>query len=149
MQKDDVDGGADNGSAASIPGSEPLRPEDPPVKKRQRYSQINPEDSKLRRYLKLRVVNILEAVMLIFGVPQVASSREFVFLPIDLDPKSRMIKREIHMKNLEPGSTKLFYPTKLEKYLDRPSELEDVTYTQFYEQVLDSFRSAVYYLWQS
>jgi hypothetical protein len=107
-----------------------------PVKKTVPYSQIDPDDSDTKRYLKLRVVNILEAVMINFGFAQVGSSREFLFLPIDIDPVSRCLKKPADRAKLDAESRDIFYDNKLEKYFQRSSELEDVTYANYHQQVI-------------
>jgi hypothetical protein len=61
------------------------------VKKSVPYSQINPDDSITKRYLKLRMINILEAVMINFDFAQIGSCPEFLFLPIDINPVSQCL----------------------------------------------------------
>ena len=55
-----------------------------------------------------------------------------VFLPIDIDPVSRVVKRPEHLRNLDPTSTEIYYDTKFAKYCDRAVALEDLTYPSFW-----------------
>ncbi|OWA55112.1 hypothetical protein BV898_19496 [Hypsibius exemplaris] len=96
------------------------------------YSRVTKDDSDVKRFLKLRVVNILEAVMLCFGYPQVGCSREIIFLPVDLVQASRVVMRKKHREAAKGDSP--YYDTKLDKYFARSELLEDVTYQQYFEQ---------------
>ncbi len=100
------------------------------------------DDSDVKRFLKLRVVNILEAVMLCFGYPQVGCSREIIFLPIDIVPGSRVVMRKKHREAAKGDSP--YYDTKLDKYFSRSELLEDVTYQQYFEQVLSGFHLVLF-----
>ena len=44
------------------------------------------------------------------------------------------MKRFKHRQYLPEDSTDIYYDTKLDKYLDRPNELQHVTYFDFYRQ---------------
>ena len=103
------------------------------------YGQIQKDDSDVKKYLKLRTVNSLEAVMLNLGIPQVDCSREFVFLPVDLDPITRVVKRAQHRSQLEGQSDDIYYDNRLEKYFQRSDELEAVTYPDYHEPVTEAF----------
>ncbi|OWA54733.1 hypothetical protein BV898_19133 [Hypsibius exemplaris] len=105
---------------------------DEPPPEKVPYDRVTKDDSDVKRFLKLRVVNILEAVMLCFGYPQVGCSRQIIFLPIDIVPVSRVVKRKKH-READKGDSP-YYDTKLDKYFLRSELLEDVTYQQYFEQ---------------
>ncbi|OWA51139.1 putative ATP-dependent DNA helicase PIF1 [Hypsibius exemplaris] len=107
------------------------QPDEPPPEKFP-YGWLTKDDSDVKRFLKLRVVNILEAVMLCFGYPQVGCSREIIFFPVDLVQASRVVMKKKHREAAKGDSP--CYDTKLDKYFARSELLEDVTYQQYFEQ---------------
>ncbi|OWA55537.1 hypothetical protein BV898_19921, partial [Hypsibius exemplaris] len=121
--------GKDNSANA-----QPVLPDqnDEPPPEKVPYGRVTKDDSDVKRFLKLRVVNILEAVMLCFGYPQVGCSRLIIFLPIDIVPASRVVMRKKHREAAKGDSP--YYDTKLDKYFSRSELLEDVTYQQYFEQ---------------
>ncbi|OWA54846.1 hypothetical protein BV898_19239 [Hypsibius exemplaris] len=86
------------------------------------YDRVTKDDNDVKRFLKLRVVNILEAVMLC----------EIIFLPIDIVPGSRVFMRKKHREAAKGDSP--YYDTKLDNYFLRSELLEDVTYQEYFEQ---------------
>ncbi|OQV15437.1 hypothetical protein BV898_10312, partial [Hypsibius exemplaris] len=114
--------------------AQPVLPDqnDEPPSEKVPYDRVTKDDSDVKRFLTLRVVNILEAVMLCFGYPQVGCSRLIIFLPIDIVPGSCVVMRKKHREAAKGDSP--YYDTKLEKYFLRSELLEDVTYQQYFEQ---------------
>ena len=56
-----------------------------------------------------------------------------IFLPIDIDPVSRVVKRPEHRRSLPGSSEDIYYDTKFGKYCDRPASLDELTYPRFWE----------------
>ncbi len=90
--------------------------------------EINSDASK---FIKARVVGILECCAHLLQFNQVRSSRKTIFLPCDFQPTHRMLKRNIHLPQ-DIESEDIYYQTLLHKYLVRPKELHNYTYVDFY-----------------
>ena len=56
-----------------------------------------------------------------------------VFLQSNINPKYKFLKKKRH---LPKDPTDLFYDTKFEIYLDRPVELKEYLYNEYYEQIV-------------
>jgi len=61
------------------------------------------------------------------------ASRTIIFFQSNINPKYKFLKRKRHLPT-DPSSTNLFYDTKFEIYLDRPVELKNYLYNEYYEQ---------------
>ena len=74
-----------------------------------------------------RVVDIMEADHINRGYFLCCSSRAVTYLPTDLNLQYGFLKRNEHLP-ADPESEAVFYSNMLEKYMERPTELENVLY---------------------
>ena len=90
-----------------------------------------PEDaSECEKYLRTRVVGRLEVENNLLGFNVCRSSRTIIYVPTSMKPEYGFLKRKQHLPE-DPSSTDVFYDTVFDKYLDRPSELQDVLYPDY------------------
>ena len=88
---------------------------------------VSRDASEPEKYLRTRIVGQLEVQHIILGHFLCCSSREVIFLPTDLNPQYGFLKRKQHLPE-DPNSKDIYYDNYLEKYMDRPAELENVLY---------------------
>lgn len=81
-------------------------------------ARLNPEASDTERYLRTRVIGLLEALDVSLGFNICRASRTIIFLQSNINPKYKFLKRKRHLPT-DPSSTDLFYDTKFEIYLDQ------------------------------
>lgn len=115
------------------------------VSKPEKSIDIKNISSDCDRFLKARVVGIIECVAHLLQYHQVGSSRKTIFLPCEFKPMQRMLKRKTHMPHDEE-SDDVYYQTLLHKYLVGPNELQNLTYIdmfRFYD-VVSSNSNVVY-----
>ena len=62
------------------------------------------------------------------GFEQHQASRSIIYLPTELKPSRRTLKPKRDLENLSDDSESVYCETRLEKYLQRPSELSTLTY---------------------
>ncbi len=91
---------------------------------------VSKDASEPEKYLRTRIVGQLEVQHIILGHFLCCSSREVIYLPTDLDPEYGFLKRKQHLPQ-DPDSTDIYYSNYLEKYMDRPAELENVLYEEW------------------
>ena len=87
------------------------------------------------RFLTCRVTGAVEAIDVLLQFGNKESNVEVIYLPIELTPSSKVIKRKQHLPS-DPHSEDIFYNTKFDKYLNRPKELNNVTYPDFYRHYI-------------
>ena len=85
-----------------------------------------------QRFLRTRVVGSVEVLDVLMGFHQNQMSRQVVFLQTELAPQQRMLKPIFQINSLPKGSQDIYSQTKLETYLNRPAQLVDLTYPEFY-----------------
>ena len=89
--------------------------------------------SEPQRYLRTRVIGAVEALEVLMGFHQHQMTRQTMFLPTDLIAKQRMLKTRGQLQSLEADSENVYIATRFETYLQRPPELEEITYPDFYK----------------
>ena len=60
-------------------------------------------------------------------------SRQVIFLQTELNPCQRMLKPKFELDSLSDDSEDIYLQTKLETYLKRPTQLDSLTYPEFYQ----------------
>ena len=88
--------------------------------------------SEPQRYLRTRVIGAIEALDVLMGFEQHHSTRVVVYLPTELKPSRKMLKPKRDLESLPDDSENVYCETKLEKYLQRPPQLERLTYPDFF-----------------
>ena len=98
-------------------------------------SMVSKDATVVERYLRLRVMGIIEAIDIILQFPMKMSSVEVIYLdvPIHKDSQIKVLRQKKHLPR-DPASTNVYYFTKFEKYLQRPSALKNVTYPDYFRQ---------------
>ena len=89
--------------------------------------------SHVQRFITMRIMNAVEVMDILNQFPAKACSVDVMYLPIELIPTSKVIKRKEH-RPTDPDSENVFYDSKIEKYLQRPKELKNLTYFDFFRQ---------------
>ena len=93
-----------------------------------------PDDAtQCEKYLRTRIVGILEVKMNLLGCPISRGSRDVIYLPTELDSKFGFLKRQEHLP-ADKESSDVFYGTLLDKYMDRPECLNDLLYPEYFER---------------
>lgn len=80
-----------------------------------------------QRFLRTRSVDVL------MGFHQNQMSRQVIFLQTELNPCQRMLKPKFELHSLLGDSEDIYLQTKLESYLKRPTQLDSLTYPEFYQ----------------
>ena len=88
--------------------------------------------SEPQKYLRTRVIGAIEALEILMGFEQHQASRIVVYLPTELKPSRKTLKPKRELENLSDDSESVYCETRLEKYLQRPSELSPLTYPDFF-----------------
>ena len=88
--------------------------------------------SEPQRYLRTRVIGAIEALEVLMGFEQHHSSRVVVYLPTELKPNRKTLKPKRDLESLPDDSENVYCETRLEKYLQRPPQLERLTYPDFF-----------------
>ena len=78
------------------------------------------------------MIGAIEALEILMGYEQHQASRIVVYLPTELNPGRRTLKPKRDLENLSDDSESVYCETRLEKYLQRPSELSTLTYPDFF-----------------
>jgi hypothetical protein len=60
-------------------------------------------------------------------------SRQVIFLQTELNPYQRILKPKFELDSLSEDSEDIYLQTKLETYLKRPTQLDSLTYPEFYQ----------------
>ena len=89
--------------------------------------------SEPQRFLRTRVVGSVEVLDVLMGFHQNQMSRQVIFLQIELNPCQRMLKPKFELDSLSGDSEDIYLQTKLETYLKRPTQLDALTYPDFYQ----------------
>ena len=89
--------------------------------------------SEPQRYLQTRVIGAVEALEVFMGFHQHQMTHQTMFLPTELIAKQRMLKTSGQLQSLEADSEDMYIGTRFETYLQRPPELEEITYPDFYK----------------
>ena len=88
--------------------------------------------SEPQRFLRTRVVGSVEVLDVLMGFHQNQMSRQVIFLQTELNPCQRMLKPNFELDSLAEDSEDIYLQTKLETYLKRPTQLDSLTYPEFY-----------------
>jgi len=86
-----------------------------------------------QRYLRTRVIGAVEALEVLMGFHQHQMTRQAMFLPTELVANQRMLKTTAELKSLEADSEDIYIATRYDTYLQRPPELREMTYPNFYQ----------------
>ena len=86
-----------------------------------------------QRFLRTRVVGSVEVLDVLMGFHQNQMSRRVIFLQTELAPQQRMLKPNFQLNTLPEDSDDIYLQTKLETYLNRPAQLGQLTYPEFYQ----------------
>ena len=86
-----------------------------------------------QRFLRTRVVGSVEVLDVLMGFHQNQMSRQVIFLQTELNPCHRMLKPKFELDSLSDDSEDIYLRTKLEIYLKRPTQLDSLTYPEFYQ----------------
>ena len=95
--------------------------------------KLSESPSEPEKYLRTRVIGACEAFDVMLGFHQYQMSRSVVFLPTEVKPKQRFLKPRGDISGLPNNSTDIYLESKFEVYLQRPSQLSDITYPAFYQ----------------
>ena len=86
-----------------------------------------------QKFLRTRVVGSVEVLDVLMGFHQNQMSRQVIFLQTELNPCQRMLKPKFELNSLSDDSEDIYLQTKLETYLKRPTQLDSLTYPEFYQ----------------
>ena len=86
-----------------------------------------------QRYLRTRVVGSVEVLDVLMAFHQNKMSRQVIFLQTELNPCQRMLKPKYELDSLSEDSEDIYLQTKLKTYLKRPTQLDSLTYPEFYQ----------------
>ena len=95
--------------------------------------KLSENPSEPEKYLRTRVIGACEALDVMLGFHQYQISRSVVFLPTEVKPKQRYLKPQGEISGLPKQSNDIYMETRFETYLQRPTELSDITYPTFYQ----------------
>ena len=105
---------------------------------------ISKDASDTEKCVKTRVVGRLEVDHINLGHFLCCASREVINLPTDLNPAYGFLKRKRDLPN-NPDSEDVFNSNLLEKYMERPPQLENVLYVDWAEKyMLDRSHSSLF-----
>ena len=96
---------------------------------------ISKNASEPEKYLQTRVVGRLEVDHMTLGHFLCCSSRAVLYLPTDLNPQYGFLEHNKHLPS-DPESDDIFYSNMLEKYMERPAELENAFYVDWAEKYI-------------
>ena len=85
------------------------------------------------KYLRTRVVGAYEAIEVLMGFHRSQMTRQAIYLPTELVPSQRMLKRKSDLDNLAEDSEDVYLHNRLDEYFQRPQELSALTYPEFYQ----------------
>ncbi|RWS02695.1 Pif1p-like protein, partial [Dinothrombium tinctorium] len=91
---------------------------------------IQGKESAAKIYFQTRVLGAFEAAIIGLQMRQSGTSHEVVYCPTELEPTYRYIKQKKHLPS-DDESEDIYYDNLLEKYLDRPKELDEFNYVEF------------------
>ena len=97
--------------------------------------EISKDASEPEKYLRTRVVGRLEVDHINLGHFLCCASRQVTYLPTDLNPVYGFLKRNKDLP-ADPDSDDVFYSNTLDKYMERPVELESVRYVEWAEKYM-------------
>ena len=87
-----------------------------------------PENASLpQRYLRTRVIGAIEALEVLMSFHQSQMTRQVIFLPTELVPSQRMLKRPSDLEALQGDSQDIYQATRLDTYLVRSPLLSNIT----------------------
>ena len=101
---------------------------------------VSKDASDVERYLTMRVLGAVEVNDILLEFQAKFASVEVLYLPVEIQPSTKVFKRKAHLPK-DPESTDVYYDSKIEKYLERPKELREVTYPDFYRKY--TYRTSV------
>ncbi|XP_065058005.1 uncharacterized protein LOC135685854 isoform X1 [Rhopilema esculentum] len=97
--------------------------------------EVSKDASDTEKYIRTRVVGRLEVDHNNLGHFLCSSNREVIYLPTDLEPVYGFVKRKKDLP-CNPDSDDIFYSNLLDKYMERPQQLENVLYVDWAEKYL-------------
>ena len=103
-----------------------------PVSKVRNPLAINRKFTDVERFLHMRVIGLVEANDILLQFPAKMKSVEVIYLPIEAEASIKVLKRKKHLDPNDPDSENVHYDNKMDKYLDRPAQLANITYPDFF-----------------
>ena len=85
------------------------------------------------KYLRTRIVGACEAIDVQLGFNQHHLSRMVEFIPTELNPKQKFLKKKVQLAALATDSEDVYQKSKFQAYLERNSALHDITYPMYYQ----------------
>ena len=95
--------------------------------------ELSEKCSEPQRFLRTHVVGSVEVLDVLMGFHQNQMLRQVIFLQTELNPYQRMLKPKFELDSLSEDSEDIYLQTKLEAYLKRPTQLDSLTYPEFYQ----------------
>ena len=92
--------------------------------------QVSKGASDPEKYIRTRIVGRLEVDHINLGHFLSSSSRQVIYLPTEINPEYSFLKRKEHLPH-DQNSTEVFYDNLLQKYMDRPAQLEHMLYEEW------------------
>ena len=92
--------------------------------------QVSKDASDPEKYIRTRIIGRLEVDHINLGHFLSSSSRQVIYLPTEIHPEYSFLKRKEHLPR-DRNSTDVFYDNLLQKYMDRPLQLEDMLYEEW------------------
>ena len=86
-----------------------------------------------QRYLCTRVIGSVEATEVLMSFHQSQMTRQVLYLPTEIKPRQHMLKCKRDLQQLQEGSSDIYMSTRFDEYLQRPEQLKDMTYPEFFE----------------
>jgi len=83
--------------------------------------------------LQTRIVGACEAIDVQLGFNQHHLSRMVEFIPTELNPKQKFLKKKVQLAALATDSEDVYQKSKFQAYLERNSALHDITYPMYYQ----------------
>ena len=85
------------------------------------------------RFLRTHVICSVEVLDVLMAFHQNQMSKQVIFLQTELNPCQRMLKPKFELDSLAEDSEDIYLQTKLETYLNKPTQLDSLTYPEFYQ----------------
>ena len=86
-----------------------------------------------QRSIKTGVIGAIEALKVLMNYQQHSMSRLSIYLPTEVKPTVRVLKRKTHLEELPSNSQDIFHINKFQVYLLHPKELSHITYPDLYK----------------
>jgi len=95
-------------------------------------------------FIRMRDVSIMECANCLSGFKTTERSHEVLHLETNFNPNFKMLKRRKQLLELPANSKDIFTMNKLDKYMIRPQQYKDVSYSDFYRNYTFDYKSKQY-----